>query len=77
MVEEGIYSNIGTYWEKGNINEIDIVAINDIEKSAIIAKVKRKKENINLESVKSKAKNLLTGLPNYHVEFLDLSVEDM
>lgn len=77
MVEEGIYSNIGTYWEKGNINEIDIVAINDIEKSAIIAKVKRKKENINLESVKSKAKNLLTGLPNYHVEFLDLSIEDM
>lgn len=77
MVEEGIYSNIGTYWEKGNINEIDIVAINDIEKSAIIAEVKRKKENINLESVKSKAKNLLTGLPNYHVEFLDLSIEDM
>jgi len=26
------YNTIGTYWERGNENEIDIVAVNDIEK---------------------------------------------
>lgn len=34
------YSNIGTYWEKSNQNEIDIVAINDDEKIMLISEVK-------------------------------------
>lgn len=35
MKQEGNYSNIGTYWEKGNQNEIDIVALNELDKSII------------------------------------------
>jgi len=33
----GKYSQVGQYWEKRNQNELDIVAINDLEKKALIA----------------------------------------
>ena len=52
------YSNIGTYWEKANQNEIDIVAINDLDKKALIAEVKINPKKIDLEILKQKAKKL-------------------
>lgn len=55
MKEENL-SAIGSYWESGNRNEIDIVAINEYEKTAIIAEVKRQKDKISLEIFREKAK---------------------
>jgi len=46
MKEENL-SAIGSYWESGNQNEIDIIAINEYEKTAIIAEVKRQKDKIS------------------------------
>lgn len=77
MMEEGNFSAIGTYWEKGNQNEIDIVAVNDLNKSVLFAGVKRKRDNINLYELKEKAKNLQAGFEEYQPEFLGLSLEDM
>lgn len=77
MIEEGNFSAIGTYWEKGNENEIDIVAVNDLKKSIIFAEVKRKKENISIRALKEKAKNLQARFREYQPEFLGLSLEDM
>ncbi|MES2455643.1 MAG: ATP-binding protein [Bacteroidota bacterium] len=77
MMEEGNFSAIGTYWEKSNQNEIDIVAINDLEKSIIFAEVKRKKENISIAGLKDKARNLEAQFKDYHAEFVGLSIEDM
>ena len=71
------YSAIGTYWEKGNQNEIDVVAVNDLEKTILFAEVKRKSENISLPLLKQKAKNLQTQLPDYKAEFKGFSMEDM
>jgi hypothetical protein len=49
MVQEGgfnecNFSTIGSYWEAGNKNEIDIIAINEYEKHVIIAEIKRQKK---------------------------------
>ena len=77
MMEEGNFSAIGTYWEKGNLNEIDIVAVNDLDKSVIFAEVKRKKEKVSITGLKNKVKNLQAQLKDYHAEFLGLSIEDM
>ncbi|NDV96105.1 ATP-binding protein [Dysgonomonas sp. 521] len=77
MISKRLYSEIGTYWEKGNQNEIDIVAVNDLEKSVTFTEVKRKKENISIQKLKEKSKNLQTQLKGYKVEFLGLSMEDM
>lgn len=76
-IEEGNLSAIGTYWEKGNQNEIDIVGVNDFEKFVVFAEVKRKKENISIAELKEKAKNLRAQLKEYDAEFIGLSMEDM
>ena len=72
-----LYSAIGTYWEKGNQNEIDITAVNDFEKTVLVAEVKRKKENISIPILQEKGKNLQSQLKGYSFEYLGLSIDDM
>jgi len=70
-------SAIGTYWESGNQNEIDIVALNEYEKTAIIAEVKRNAEKINLNILKNKSAKLVKQLPNYKIEYKSLSMNEL
>lgn len=72
-----LYSAIGTYWEKGNQNEIDIIAVNDFEKTVLVAEVKRKKENISIPLLEEKGKNLQSQLKGYTFEYQGLSIDDM
>jgi AAA+ ATPase superfamily predicted ATPase len=71
------YSFIGSYWERGNKNEIDIVAINELEKTALIAEVKINKNKINLQVLKQKAQKLEQKLNGYKIEYVGYSLEDM
>jgi AAA+ ATPase superfamily predicted ATPase len=73
----GLYSEIGSYWEPGNINEIDLVGINELEKRINFAEIKRKKENINLPSLKEKSKALCNKFPKYKICYQALSMDDM
>ncbi|MBC8486320.1 MAG: ATP-binding protein [Bacteroidetes bacterium] len=77
MLNTGNYSTIGSYWEKGNLNEIDIIAVNDIQKQIIIAEVKRQHENINIPELKQKAAKIIQQFNDYQIEFLGLSMADM
>ena len=52
---KGEYSQIGTYWEKGNQNEIDIVALNETQKQLTFIEVKLNKRKIDLELLKQKS----------------------
>jgi hypothetical protein len=40
---------IGSYWEKGNQNEIDLVAVNNMKTLLTVAEIKMNKVRINLE----------------------------
>ncbi|MCO5268225.1 MAG: ATP-binding protein [Brumimicrobium sp.] len=71
------YNNIGTYWEKKNQNEIDIVAINDLDKTVLFVEVKRNKNKISLEKLKEKSKLLTQKFKDYQLEYQGLSMEDM
>lgn len=70
-------SQIGSYWESGNQNEIDIVALNEYEKTAIIAEVKRNADRINLNVLKNKSVNLVKQLTNYKIEYRALSMNEL
>jgi SepF-like predicted cell division protein (DUF552 family) len=70
-------SQIGSYWESGNQNEIDIVALNEYEKKAIIAEVKRQAKHIDLDILRKKAEKLMVNLKGYTIDFRGLSMEDM
>jgi hypothetical protein len=73
----GNFSAIGGYWESGNRNEIDIVAVNEREKIAVIAEVKRQADHINLSVLRTKAADLMRQLGGYSVEYKGLSMSDM
>ena len=77
IMEERNFSTLGTYWEKGNQNEIEIVGINELEKSILFAEVKRNKKNISIPTLKNKAKKLHAQFEEYHADFTGLSLEDM
>jgi AAA+ ATPase superfamily predicted ATPase len=71
------YSQIGTYWEKSNQNEIDIIALNEIEKRVLISEVKINPKKINIEILKEKAKKLEKNFKHYKIEFMGLSLDNM
>jgi AAA+ ATPase superfamily predicted ATPase len=77
MTDEGNYSAIGTYWEKGNQNEIDIIAVNEAEKRLVVVEVKRKKENLNIIELKQKADSLIKQFKGYVIVYNSFSMEDM
>ncbi|RZS95901.1 ATP-binding protein [Cecembia calidifontis] len=77
LKESKLYSAIGTYWEKGNQNEIDLVAINEIEKKLLIAEVKLNKEKYNHQKLIEKSANLLLSFPDFQVAYRCLSLEDV
>jgi AAA+ ATPase superfamily predicted ATPase len=54
------YSTFGTYWEKGNQNEIDLIAVDNLNKTIEIAEITLNKDKISLEKLKVKSIRLLT-----------------
>lgn len=73
------YRDIGSWWElKGNLNEIDIVALKLEKNQAVVVEVKRQKKNFKPELFASKVEHLKNKvLPKYNVEVYCLSLEDM
>ncbi|MGM0579352.1 MAG: ATP-binding protein [Bacteroidota bacterium] len=75
--ESGNYSMVGNYWEKGNLNEIDLIAINELEKKIILGEIKLNKKKIDLKKLESKSEKLLKDFKDYKIEYLKLSLEDI
>jgi AAA+ ATPase superfamily predicted ATPase len=71
------FSSVGNYWEKGNQNEIDIVAINDEQKSILIAEVKRNKNKISIPLLEQKSQKLIEKKKGYTVSFTGFSLDNM
>lgn len=71
------YSKIGTYWEKANLNEIDIIAINELDKKALICEVKFNPKKIDMDILKNKAQKLEKVLKSYTIQYKGLSLIDM
>ncbi len=74
LAQSGKYNDIGTYWEGGNQNEIDIVAVNDMEKKILIADVKYDPKRLNIEVLKKKSEKLLKDYIGYDVEYTGFSL---
>lgn len=76
LAETGLFSEIGSYWERDNQNEIDIVAINEMEKIILIGETKLNKSKINLKQLNQKSQALLKHYPGYTPIWCALGVED-
>jgi uncharacterized protein len=71
------YSEIGTYWEKGNQNEIDIVAINSLNKVVDFFEIKKQKSAIRISNLEKKAEKIMQKFEGYSFGFYGLSMDDM
>ncbi len=67
---------VGSYWEKGNQNEIDLVAVNDIKKEIVVAEIKMNPSKINTNVLKHKLQSLLVSYPEYRPKWIGLSLKD-
>ncbi len=76
FAESGEYNRIGSYWERGNKNEIDLVAVNDIRKELVIGEIKVNKGRISLTELEKKAKNLIMDFQGYNIVFRALGLDD-
>jgi AAA+ ATPase superfamily predicted ATPase len=77
FAEEKNITTIGNYWDSDGKNEIDLVALNDFDKTAIIGEVKRNAKKISMPVLKTKADTLKKHLSKYKVSFKALSLENM
>lgn len=75
--QERPLSAIGRYWDNKGENEIDLVALNDLDKTAYLAEIKRNAQKINLQALTLKSAVLQKHLHPYRVSFHALSLNDM
>ncbi len=77
IAESERVTEIGSYWDNKGENEIDIVALNNLDKIAIIAEVKRNPQKIKMSVLETKVKSIEKELSKYKVRLVGLSMEDM
>jgi len=79
LAESEQFNNIGSYWERGNANEIDIVAVNDLEKRIVIGEVKRQSKRYSETILIAKSATMLQKLKKhgYQVEYHCFSLDLM
>jgi hypothetical protein len=71
------FGAIGTYWEKGNKNEIDVVAVDDFNKKILCTEVKLKPDKIDICKLKAKVEKLQRRFKDYNFEFEGISMNDI
>ncbi|MDL2221040.1 ATP-binding protein [Parabacteroides sp. OttesenSCG-928-N08] len=77
MAEEERITAIGSYWDNKGENEIDLIALNDLDKTAIVAEVKRNPKKIDMTLLQAKTDSIKKELVKYKVELRGLSMNDM
>lgn len=77
IAEEQRVTAIGSYWDSKGKNEIDLIALNDLDKTAIVAEVKRNTKKIDLKLLQTKADSIKKELSKYKVELNGFSMDDM
>ena len=76
-MEEERVALVGNYWDRKGQNEIDMIAINDIDKTAVVAEIKRQRRKFSPTELAQKAAALNKVLSKYSVTLIGLSMEDM
>lgn len=75
--ESGTITDIGAYWDSKGQNEIDLIAINRLDKTALLAEIKRNPNKIDLDRLKLKAASLSKELAPYQVSYRGYSLDDL
>ena len=80
FVEEGRYTRIGGYWNRKGEDEIDMVAVNELEKRIEFVEIKRSADRIDIGALAEKAQHFLAvnkEVHDFNVVYKGLSLNDM
>lgn len=75
--EEMHLTSIGGWWDKKSQNEIDIVAVNELDKTCHIFEVKRNAKKIDYKALEEKINALRSNVPGFEINMKGLSMDDM
>lgn len=75
--ETGLYNIVTNYWEKGGQNEIDLIAVNEVDKEIVIAEIKRNARRIDLHRLEDKASKIVDKRHDWRIYFKGLALNDM
>lgn len=76
--ETGLYNTVTNYWrKKDGKDEIDLIAVNDTEKSIVIGEIKRNPDKIDLHVLEEKAVSIVAHHKKWSVSYIGLSMKDM
>lgn len=70
-------TQVGNWWDGKGENEIDLIALEELDKRAIIAEVKRNPRKYSETILREKASRILPYLKGYEVEYRGYSIESM
>ena len=77
LQEEGNLTKIGGWWDRKAENEIDIITINEMDKTSKVYEIKRQVSRLKLDKVEIKAQIFMQNLHGYSYEVKGLSMDDM
>lgn len=76
--EEEHVTEVGNYWDRNGRNEIDVIALDNINKTAFIAEVKRNSERYRENLLHDKVETIRKELGKYkNIKITGLSMKDM
>lgn len=75
--ETGLYNVVTNYWEKNGDNEIDLISVNEADRTLVIGEVKRNPRCIDLHGLEEKSRNIASKRKGWHIEYAALSLDDM
>lgn len=76
--EEERVTMVGNYWDRKGKNEIDLIALNDIDKTALVAEVKRNADRYDSQLLQEKYDTISNNFRKYkEVKLVGLSMADM
>ena len=76
----GLWTDVGTWWDKRGENGIDLIAVNSLEKTIEIAEIKRQRNKINMTILSQKAECFLkdnSKLARFKLSLKGLSITDL
>ncbi|MBQ3738499.1 MAG: ATP-binding protein [Bacteroidales bacterium] len=76
-MQGGKFTKVGNWWDRKGKNEIDMVALNEFDKTCLVAEIKRNKDRISMKDLQEKAGFLPSEFSAYQIQMKGLSLEDM
>lgn len=77
-METGLYTQVGNWWDRKGLNEIDMIALNEFDHTAVAAEIKRNPKKISMSDLQPKVDALpKSEFKQYQFELKGLSIEDM